>query len=584
MIKKMETQPRAAGYGRFSSDNQKKASIADQFRQLRRGAAEQGWNVLDEYFLSDEGLSGATLIDRTALQSLIDHAKRRPRPFEVLMIDDTSRLGRNLTLVLKILEELSGCGIFLYFVSQRLDSRDQNFRQMFIMNGMMDEQFLVGLKAKVHRGQEGRFLNDMIPGGKCYGYKHIPIEDPSRKGEYGRPAVIGVKREIHPEEANQVRRIYDMYGTEQLSLIAITKRLNAEGVPRPEPRTIDPDHWCLSTVRSILLNERYLGIMTWNKTRKDRAPGDYRTVTHKRPEEEWLIREIPELRIVSDEQWKKVKAQLELVHEMFSVARLGGLNRIPASHNYLFSGSMTCGCCKGPIVVVGGSHSNMRYGCRNHRFRGTCINSLTIKRTELEKQLIESLVTRFLQPEMIEMTIAEFDKQLQIDVQRSQRALQNAKSSMPALQIELRRIEKEINNLLDSLKRLGADFEPSIGPELRRLQDRKEAIKSQVNIPEIKMPQISKEQVRRFVLEKTKCLEAVLLGDRPAAKKAIQKYIGNLVFTPQDGPDGLAYAVNGAIRPFSDPNDVMLLVAPRPTPPITNRSRKPFRSSSTKRL
>jgi septal ring factor EnvC (AmiA/AmiB activator) len=237
----------------------------------------------------------------------------------------------------------------------------------------------------------------------------------------------------------------------------------------------------------------------------------------------------------------------------------------------------------GPILVVGGSHSKMRYGCRNHRFRGTCINSLTIKRTELEKQLIESLVTRFLQPEMIEMTIAEFDKQLQIDVQRSQRALQNAKSSMPALQIELRRIEKEINNLLDSLKRLGADFEPSIGPELRRLQDRKEAIKSQVNIPEIKMPQISKEQVRRFVLEKTKCLEAVLLGDRPAAKKAIQKYIGNLVFTPQDGPDGLAYAVNGAIRPFSDPNDVMLLVAPQLTRPITRPLRRRFRSSSPRR-
>jgi site-specific DNA recombinase len=235
MIKKVETQPRAAGYGRFSSDLQRPASIDDQFRQLRRGAAEQGWTALDEYFLSDQGLSGATLIDRTGLQSLLDHAKRRPLPFDVLMIDDTSRLGRNLTLVLTIMEELNGCGIFIYFVSQRLDSRDQNFRNLFIMNGMMDEQYLVGLKAKVHRGQEGRFLNDMIPGGKCFGYKHVPIEDPFRKGEYGRPAVIGVKREIHPEEAEQVRRIYDMYGTEQL--FAHSDNETLECGARPSSRT-----------------------------------------------------------------------------------------------------------------------------------------------------------------------------------------------------------------------------------------------------------------------------------------------------------------------------------------------------------
>jgi len=571
MTKKEGPQLRAAGYGRFSSELQKKASIEDQFRQLRRGATENGWDALDEYFLSDEGLSGATLLDRKGLQSLIKVAKRRPLPFDVLMIDDTSRLGRNLTLVLMILEELSGCGIFLYFVSQRLDSRDTNFRQMFILNGMMDEQYLVGLKAKVHRGQEGRFLNDMIPGGKCYGFKHLPIEDPTRKGEYGRPAVIGVKREIHPEEAHQVRRIYDMYGTEQLSLIAITKRLNAEHIPRPEPRSIDPEDWCPSTVHSILHNERYLGIMTWNKTRKARAPGDYHTVTHKRPEEEWMTREIPELRIVSDEQWKKVQARLEFVHNTFGMARLGGLNRISAAENYLFSGSMTCGCCTGPMVVVGGNHSNMRYGCRNHRFRGTCINSLTITRVELEKQLIESLVTRFLQPEMIELAIAESDKQLQVDIARDEHARQKAKSSLPALQSEQRRIEKEINNLVDSLKLLGAEFGPTIVPELRRLQARKEAIKAQLDIPEICVPKIPKEQLRKFVLAKAKSLESVLLGDRPAAKKAIQQYIGKLVFTPLDGPDGLAYAVNGAIRPFSDPNDVMLLVAPPRMEPTTQQ-------------
>ena len=56
------------------------------------------------------------------------------------------------------------------------------------MNGMVDEQFLVGLSEKVHRGQEGRILRGQVAGGRCYGYRNVPIEDFTRTREYGRPA------------------------------------------------------------------------------------------------------------------------------------------------------------------------------------------------------------------------------------------------------------------------------------------------------------------------------------------------------------------------------------------------------------
>jgi hypothetical protein len=44
------------------------------------------------------------------------------------------------------------------------------------LHGMIDEQFLVGLADKVHRGQEGRVLKGFNPGGKCYGYINAPID------------------------------------------------------------------------------------------------------------------------------------------------------------------------------------------------------------------------------------------------------------------------------------------------------------------------------------------------------------------------------------------------------------------------
>jgi site-specific DNA recombinase len=225
---------RSAIYARYSSDLQRPTSIEDQVRQCQRTANEKGWAVLSDLIRSDSEASGATLHQREGLNSLIVEAKKVPRPFDCVVIDDTSRLGRNLTDVLRVSDILKYHGVFLYFVSQQLDSRDRSFRQLQIMNGMVDEQFLFGLAEKVHRGQEGRVLKGLVPGGRCYGYRNIPLEDYSRHGDYGRPAVLGVRQEILEEEARVLRRIFDMR-IEAKSLAKISKMFNSEMVPAPRP-------------------------------------------------------------------------------------------------------------------------------------------------------------------------------------------------------------------------------------------------------------------------------------------------------------------------------------------------------------
>ena len=111
-------------------------------------------------------------------------------------MDDTSRLARNLSDALRMADTLRYHGVCMNFVSQGIDSADKTSRQLLTLNGMMDEQYIQGLAEKVHRGQEGRVLKGMNPGGKCYGYVNVPIEDPTRHGKYGRPAVSGVRLEI----------------------------------------------------------------------------------------------------------------------------------------------------------------------------------------------------------------------------------------------------------------------------------------------------------------------------------------------------------------------------------------------------
>src|SRR5437016_1407874 len=88
---------RCAVYARYSSNLQRPASIDDQVRNCRKHAAQAGWTIDEDYVRSDAALTGQTLNSRDALNSLIANVRCSPRPFDCLLIDDTSRLGRNIS-------------------------------------------------------------------------------------------------------------------------------------------------------------------------------------------------------------------------------------------------------------------------------------------------------------------------------------------------------------------------------------------------------------------------------------------------------------------------------------------------------
>jgi DNA invertase Pin-like site-specific DNA recombinase len=64
---------KVALYARYSTDNQRDASISDQFRVCRAYAEKQGWQIVEEY--SDHAISGASLL-RAGVQALIADALR----------------------------------------------------------------------------------------------------------------------------------------------------------------------------------------------------------------------------------------------------------------------------------------------------------------------------------------------------------------------------------------------------------------------------------------------------------------------------------------------------------------------------
>ncbi len=135
---------------------------------------------------------------------------------------------------------------------------------------------------------------------------------------------------------------------------------------------------------------------------------------------QWRRKEIPEQRIISDEQWNTVQEQTASVNQLCSLdARRPGILRARAvSSPYIFSGLLKCALCGASVTIVSGcsrKRQDVRYGCSLHynRGRGACANTLLIARRNLEEQLLSGLQEKVLQPHIVEYTLARFEVELQ---------------------------------------------------------------------------------------------------------------------------------------------------------------------------
>ena len=546
-----EQQPviRCAIYARYSSKMQRSASIEDQIRNCRRAAEEKGWVVLDEYIRSDSELSGRTVFGRDGFLDLIRLAKLRPLPFDCILIDDTSRLARYVPDALRECDVFTFYGVFIYFVSDNLDSRDgDNFRLVHLIKSYGDERHSRDLGKKIHRGQEGRILKGYTAGGTCYGYRNNYLRDLSEKGNYGENKIIGVEQQIVPEEAAVVVRIMEMRADE-FSFAKIVKTLKAEGVPAPRRKYKGQvrDCWLPSSIKQITNNELYRGVRVWNRTQKllNQAEGSKRKRV--RPQSEWVRKEVPSLRIIPDDLWERVQQVNRQMKEKIYGRRQGGLNRTPASRTYLFSGVLNCGVCGGKFaVIIGGEASKVRYGCKNHRFRDTCANKTTISRSRLEHQLISALSNNLLDPRLEQERIQEFRKQLDARLSLEAQLAAEGVSNRPKLEAERSELEKKARNLVDAISQHG--FSPFLSAQLANAESWLAEIEKLLRAkPAAKLPTFTDEQIRDFLRKECHDFCELLKGDPETARREIQKRIKKLVLTPRETPNGAILEVSGDI-------------------------------------
>ena len=250
----------------------------------------------------DEGYSGATL-ERPGLERVRDLAAEGQ--IQVALAYSPDRLSRKYAYQILLIEEFARHGVETVFVkSPQGDSAEDQLLVQF--QGMIAEYERAQIlersrRGKRHRAQAGEVS---VMSGAPYGYRYI------RKTDEMPAAYV-----VDEAEARIVRRVYEMYTVEGLSIGEITRRLNTEGVPARKA-----SRWERSVVWGVLRNPAYRGVACFGKTRisaRTRVMRPQRrrgtttpsiTAGHQRPREEWI--EIPVPALVTEESFARAQELL----------------------------------------------------------------------------------------------------------------------------------------------------------------------------------------------------------------------------------------------------------------------------------
>lgn len=395
------TKP-VAIYARFSTDRQDARSIDDQVRRCRRFAEDRGLKVVDTF--SDAATSGATMV-RDGLLRLM--AAARARRFELVLVDDLSRLSRDLgDLFRLVFDDMVLAGVVLLDCQTGMRSDQSGARMTFGAVGLAADAFLQMVRHETHRGLEGRALAGFHTGGRCFGYRTVPEEKPS---DPLHPRAVQV---IDLAEAAVVRRIFEAFDR-GASPREIADALNRERAPAPydgRGYAKPAGHgWPHTTVRSILRNERYIGRVTWNRRQWNRGGAHKRRVPRLRPADEWVTTERRELAIIGPELWARVQARL---------AERSHLAGVPKRRNGYFtsalSGMLRCGTCGSRMSIYGvvrkAGRAYRNFACSANREKGPeiCPNGLQISEGKALGALVATVKGSLAHPKFRERFEATF--------------------------------------------------------------------------------------------------------------------------------------------------------------------------------
>ena len=225
---------KVAGYARVSTDQEEQQSSYEAQMDYYRNyiTSRSDWEFVGMY--SDEGITATNTKHRDGFNSMIEDALAGK--INLIITKSISRFARNTVDSLTTVRKLKDKGVEIYLEKENIWTLDSKGELLItIMSSLAQE--------------ESRSISENTTWGKRKAFA-------DGKASVAFTHFLGYDKgfEIIEEEADTVQLIYKLF-LAGLSLYAITKELERRGRKAPS----GGDSWHISTVRSILTNEKYRG-------------------------------------------------------------------------------------------------------------------------------------------------------------------------------------------------------------------------------------------------------------------------------------------------------------------------------------
>ena len=482
---------RVTDYARVSTDHlEQKKSLQNQVEHFEQYIKENpNWTYVKGYV--DDGITGTSDVKRDNFMKMIEDA--RSGKFDLIVTKEISRFSRNTLDSIKYTRELLSYGVAVLFVNDNINTAmpDSELR-LTIMASMaqdeirrLSERVKFGMNRAIERGEI--LGNDLL-----YGYK--------------KDKDTGVLNIIE-EEAKVVRRIYELYAVEELTLSKIVKTLNSEGL-----KTCQGKKWCISTISRMIENPKYKGYYCARKS----EIVDYMTKKIKYFEkDDWVIYEDKTriAPIIDEDLWDRANNRLISRKKAFSERKQ---DKSIYKNRYLYSAKIFCGQHNTVFHrrEFRKNKKDITWVCSEYLKNGkSSCDSPNIRESELDaifKDLISKL--QIDSNEVID-TLMNYYKYLEIDT---------------GIDEEISLIEKEINNLYAKKDKL---LELSLQGSLSNTEfyERNNSFNEKIKVLDNELNKLKNQKKElKGTTDKTKEL-AEILKQKVNSKSTIDKIISSLL-------------------------------------------------------
>ena len=176
----------------------------------------------------DDGISGAIFGEkRPGFYRLLNAVKAGPA-FQVLVVMDQSRLGREQDEVPLVLRRITQAGVRIFCYLTDTEIKRGTSMEKFQANAIafVDEMYREQGRQRTRDTMPGKARRGHVAGGSLYGYRNVPVMHGDRRSH--------AERVVVPEEAAVIRRIFEMAAAGS-GYQRIAHQLNEEGVLAPCP-------------------------------------------------------------------------------------------------------------------------------------------------------------------------------------------------------------------------------------------------------------------------------------------------------------------------------------------------------------